>query len=70
MPLRYWKGADAMAAVKNYVTKTFKLDRRVAKRLEEYADRTGRTMTWVIEKAVPEWLDRMEKLEEEIGEDL
>lgn len=52
-----------MSAVKNFVTKTFKLDRRVAKRLEEYAERSGHTMTWVIEKAVPEWLDKMEELE-------
>ena len=46
---------------KDYVPMSVKLRADVAKRLERYKESTGVNKTFVIEKAVEEYLDRVEK---------
>lgn len=45
---------------KDYVPTAIKLRSDIAKRLDEYKGQTGVNKTFVIEKAVEEYLDRME----------
>lgn len=46
---------------KDYVPTAIKLRADIAKRLDEYKDRTGVNKTFVIERAVEAYLDRAEK---------
>lgn len=46
---------------KEYVPTAIKLRADISERLDKYKERTGVNKTFVIEKAVEEYLDRVEK---------
>lgn len=50
-------------AKKEYVPTAIKLRADIAERLDQYKERTGVNKTFVIEKAVEQYLDRMEQKE-------
>lgn len=50
-------------AKKEYVPTAIKLRADIAERLDQYKERTGVNKTFVIEKAVERYLDRMEQKE-------
>lgn len=50
-------------AKKEYVPTAIKLRADIAERLDQYKERTGVNKTFVIEKAVEQYLDRVEQKE-------
>lgn len=60
----------AMKNRKNYIPTAIKLRADIAERLDAYKARTGVNKTFVIEKAVEEYLDRAEKEARDEQEDL
>ena len=50
-------------AKKDYVPTAIKLRADIAERLDQYKERTGVNKTFVIEKAVEQYLDRVEQKE-------
>lgn len=46
---------------KDYISQTFKLRTDIAVRLESYKNKTGVPKTFTVEKALEEYLDKMEK---------
>lgn len=49
----------AMAKSKDHVSKTFKIRADLAKRLDEYREKTGVPNTFAVEKALEKYLDEV-----------